>query len=497
MNCDGTNIYVSQNAFCFKNKKLNREKDSLKRLNAFYVDIDCYKAGLTQQQVITALREEYYGTIIPVPTFVINSGRGIYLIWKLNNEDCKAYSKWQAIEDYLVDSLIPLGADSCCRDVSRILRVPFSYNSKSNSMVKIEEFNDLVYTIYSISKEYEIYPSYAPKKKRSRVASKAQRWAVSQIASSLGIDMPDFNDFSATCAWLSEHKSYLVHSPKSKGGVRRSSERNYAFASVLRGWRDDLVTLMSLRKGADCRRENALFLYRLWSLELCGDANMALEQTLSFNSTFSCPLPERLVIEATKSAEKKYLKGETYHFSVKRLISFLDISSDELAGLASFAQASNSDTRTLTTAESRKISNHTYYVKSVERAGKDLKSSSVAIRRSRISSLLADGFSSVEIMKELSISRSTFYRDLEFISCAKKEELSLAEQVVEEVEEGSSVVATKNECVDGAFSVVPFFKTFYYDVNSFAVPSRPIFGFRFSIPRDWLWSDGDGGADSS
>ena len=104
--------YVSMNTFFFKGKKISREQKNLKRLNTCYVDIDCYKANRTKESVLCELEEDYFGSKIPYPTFVIDSGRGLYLIYKLRNEDRNALPRWNRVQKYLVEQCLPLGADS-------------------------------------------------------------------------------------------------------------------------------------------------------------------------------------------------------------------------------------------------------------------------------------------------------------------------------------------------------------------------------------------------
>ena len=81
------NTYISLNTF-FKKK---RQVVCLKRLNACYVDIDCYKMGLRKDTVLYMLEQDYFKQRIPEPTLVVDSGRGLYLIWKLKNEDRKLF----------------------------------------------------------------------------------------------------------------------------------------------------------------------------------------------------------------------------------------------------------------------------------------------------------------------------------------------------------------------------------------------------------------------
>ncbi|WP_375670027.1 MarR family transcriptional regulator, partial [Bartonella sp. CL29QHWL] len=87
-----------------------------------------------------------------------------------------------------------------------------------------------------------------------------------------------------------------------------------------------------------------------------GDEAEALRQTLEFNSEFREPLPDREVIQATKSAEKAWkarsdekaneiakslgYPGAGYNISNAKLIEWLDITEDEQRQLGTIIDAS-------------------------------------------------------------------------------------------------------------------------------------------------------------
>ncbi|MCL2776144.1 MAG: hypothetical protein FWD71_22810, partial [Oscillospiraceae bacterium] len=146
--------YTSMNTF---RTGKSRTIENIKRLNALYTDIDCYKLGLTPEQVIFALKMDYYDRIIPCPTFIIKSGRGLYLLWKLCGEyDRKDLPEWKKVQEYLCDKLSIFGADRAAMDAARILRVPGSIHSASGNKVEIADFDDVQYAIDEIAKEYDI-----------------------------------------------------------------------------------------------------------------------------------------------------------------------------------------------------------------------------------------------------------------------------------------------------------------------------------------------------
>ena len=61
------------------------------------------------------------------------------MVWSIEKVPYKALSLWKAVQEYLYSQLKEFGADRKALDVTRILRVPGSINSKSGTRVTILE----------------------------------------------------------------------------------------------------------------------------------------------------------------------------------------------------------------------------------------------------------------------------------------------------------------------------------------------------------------------
>lgn len=430
------NVYMSMNTF-YKNE---RTVQCLKRLNALYVDIDCYKFGLDKQSVMTRLEEDYYEKVIPYPTFVIDSGRGLYLIWKLRNEDRNALPRWTRVEKYLTDILQEFGADPACKDAARILRVPFSINTKSGTKVDILQFFDVTYKIRDIELEYNItYPKKDYKRADGEkthpynTATEPMRRYASDLASKLGAELPDFNDYKATKDWIAKMRPRIVFTRKAREdcGVKNTDGK---MKCILKGYCDDIAALFAMRQGEDCKREIALFLYRLFTYDMTGDKELALTRTLELNASFSCPFPEKYVIKATKSAERKIDKGGTYHYKRESIIDILDITVEEMQNLVYLVDA---DRR----KERKKERNKKYYQEHLAEQGKETKKEGMTKRRDAVFAMQQEGKNASEIMKELQISRATYYRVCAEI--AAESAMDTAKEIVREVID-EAVEAVKN-----------------------------------------------------
>uniref|UniRef100_UPI0022E670ED DNA-binding response regulator n=1 Tax=Clostridium perfringens TaxID=1502 RepID=UPI0022E670ED len=105
------------------------------------------------------------------PNYVIDSGRGMYLIWLINKVPSQALALWKAIQEYLYNQLKCFGADDRqALDATRILRVPGSINSKSKTVVNILDEYKYVYDLREIQNEF--LPELKPYEKKKGRPSK-------------------------------------------------------------------------------------------------------------------------------------------------------------------------------------------------------------------------------------------------------------------------------------------------------------------------------------
>lgn len=393
-------VYISLNTFC----KRERTVDQLKRLNALYLDIDCYKLGLTQEQVLCELEADYFGQSLPYPTFVINSGRGLYLIWKID-EDRNALPRWTSVQRYLFEVCKHLNADALALDAARIFRVPFSVNSKNDGSVSIMRFYDVKYTLYEIIKEHNIQPyvpvaKKAPAKYPYGVATENQRRCAIIISEKYGLELPDFNSYEETFNFISAN----YEKPKNDAKILFFNSSNHK--PFLSGRCQDIMRLFAIRSGEDCRRrEVALFLYRLWLCETTGNYDCALRETLLLNESFDRPLPEKYVIDKTASAEKKVKAGETYKYGKQKLVEILDITPEEMCHMKYLYMCPE------ILKERIRAKNRRAYLKRLELEGKLTKKEALLRRRIEIKTMLDKGMKKDLICETLGISLKTFNRD--------------------------------------------------------------------------------------
>lgn len=351
----GGNIYITLNTFY----KPCRRLENVKELNCLYIDLDYYKTGKVRSQILMDLEKNYFNKKIPIPNYVIDSGRGLYLIWRINKVPSQALPLWKAVQDYFYNQLKSLGADRQALDSTRILRVPNSINSKSNTVVSVIEQYDYVYDLREIQNNF--LPTLKPKEKKKGRPSKI---------------------------------NFIYR------------ERSLYYARI-----QDIIKLCELRE-YDLKgyREVILFLYRYYLCTFTEDLTKALNDVLELNNMFTQPLKENEVIKATRSAEKCYLdKIKEYKYKNDTLIELLEISEEEQSYMTTIISKAEYKRR-------KQVRDRIYqkknYQEQLKAQGKLSKKEEISQRRAKIKDLLHQGLTQKEIYTLMKISKRTCINDV-------------------------------------------------------------------------------------
>lgn len=360
----GDNIYITLNTFY----KPCRRLENVKELNCLYIDLDYYKTGKVRSQILMDLEKNYFNKKIPIPNYVIDSGRGLYLIWRINKVPSQALPLWKAIQDYFYNQLKSLGADRQALDSTRILRVPNSINSKSNTVVSVIEQYDYVYDLREIQNNF--LPTLKPKEKKKGRPSKI---------------------------------NFIYR------------ERSLYYARI-----QDIIKLCELREyDLKGHREVILFLYRYYLCTFTEDLTKALNDVLELNNMFTQPLKENEVIKATRSAEKCYLdKVKEYKYKNDTLIELLDISEEEQSYMTTIISKAEYKRRKQVrdriyqkkNYDSAKVKKN--YQEQLKAQGKLSKKEEISQRRAKIKDLLHQGLTQKEIYTLMKISKRTCINDV-------------------------------------------------------------------------------------
>lgn len=288
--------YASMNTFYIT----RRQKTDIRHLNALFVDIDYYNVpGVTKQTVLDTLNFNVNKGLIPYPTFIIDSGRGLYFIWKIEDVPGKfvrANRLYGIVQDYIYKLFKDVGADVNAKDVSRVLRLPSTKNTKANKDVEIIDYNETsLYTLRFFQEYVNVFGEHnkAPKTKKTK-AIKAQ---FEYLFNTFTLNLSRMRDIETIC----QLRDYNVT-----------------------GLRDQII-----------------YIYYYYSLLIHRDKHIALFNTKELNAKFVEPLLESevrsFIVSAERSAMEKIEGKEAksgykyagYNFKSETLIKILKITDEE------------------------------------------------------------------------------------------------------------------------------------------------------------------------
>jgi hypothetical protein len=135
--------YMSQGFFA----RPNRRAIHLAYATHAYVDLDVYKvpakAGRLPEDIAHALLMHCGDNNIPLPSAIISSGRGLYAKWFWRHPIPRAAAgRAVAVNRALVRRFTEFGADPLAVDMSRILRVVGTVNTKSGEIARLLWMNE-------------------------------------------------------------------------------------------------------------------------------------------------------------------------------------------------------------------------------------------------------------------------------------------------------------------------------------------------------------------
>jgi hypothetical protein len=129
--------YVSQSSFIGNR---SRRISAVASMGCAFVDIDCYKLGLAPddrlvQQILGCAAQ----LNLPEPTYVVSSGRGLYVKWLFTERlPAAQLARWQRLQAVLIPLYRALGSDPGVRDAARVLRAVETVNSSAdNAIVRV------------------------------------------------------------------------------------------------------------------------------------------------------------------------------------------------------------------------------------------------------------------------------------------------------------------------------------------------------------------------
>ena len=370
----------------------------LKSLRACFADIDgCIDVDWCLQCVAAAG--------IPSPTFIIRSGRGVHLYWQIDPVPAKALAVWQQVQDTILAELKKQGlpVDMKARDCTRVLRLAGSVNSKNGAKVTGYVITDWQWDLHTLADEvlgHRLLEANEEKKQ------KALEYDQQRDASSAKI-----RDFRAA---------------QIRNGIKPKTVPNgVKKGSIYQWWQlvyQDLITigdqLGGIKKG---HRDTYLFLYAVALSWFSSPESLESEVVLVARKV----MPEFKVKEVQKAIQPnlarvhKFLNGEKvtwngqerdprYWFKRQTLFDLLGeiIHKDMYLSLRAILPAGVIQQRKAET-DKKRVTRPERYSDMNTKAG--IRASNL-VKAAQAKELKANGIPIDDILKQLQISRATFYR---------------------------------------------------------------------------------------
>lgn len=141
---EDSDCYFSINSFW--NKKKSTE--DVRHLNAFVLDYDFYKMKAYKDLTPYEMYQKHIQKSLPKqPAAVIDSGRGLYVVYTFHHCSYKRTDFYQAVYKELYQSQKKYGMDPKAMNVTQVIRIPGTFNPKSLSCVQVLELNETHYEL--------------------------------------------------------------------------------------------------------------------------------------------------------------------------------------------------------------------------------------------------------------------------------------------------------------------------------------------------------------
>ena len=165
---DAASYYMTHNGFF----EPNRKTESARQLNALFFDLDCHDRPLAEvravvDRTLNALYQACDAGKLPVPTMIIDSGRGVQLFYVLRRSvptyfkseaNSKSISFFENVQrrmmdvlEHLLSPIDGISVDRATGDLSRVSRIPGTYNQSAGRAARIVEASETLHSLSDLS----------------------------------------------------------------------------------------------------------------------------------------------------------------------------------------------------------------------------------------------------------------------------------------------------------------------------------------------------------
>lgn len=349
--------YFSINSFRRQEKQTCR----CWHLNAFVLDFDFYKIEKFKNLSPKEMYDQYLKDRLDIQaTAVVDSGRGLYIIYSFKHACKGMIPTYKAIYKTFLNQFKHYGMDANAMNVTQIIRLPGSFNSKAFKEVEILEFNDTDYVLNDFFKRFKYTREQVSKyKNKNRKEGNKKELSSEEIEKRY-----KFRD---------EQSKQIILDLKKLIELRNLS-------GYIEGYREVLIYIARKRM-------------RWKDSSLDDELSVAYE----LNQMFADPLP----IKEVERNCKPY--GVTRCCSISTILTKLNITAAEQMHMRILKKKSIKDSERLKRNRLHKLLNLTE------------KQKSILERRTKVAKLKNEGKRNSQIAMILTVDKSTITRDLEYI----------------------------------------------------------------------------------
>lgn len=317
---DAENVHIIPTSFIFKKGNRKRNTSNAHMINALFIDLDIYKKGLTVDEALAKVVEITEENNLPQPTFKINSGGGIYLLYKITaiaNNSPKIKALYTLILKSLYELYEPAGADFKAAEIVRMMKIPGTINGKYENKPTVDFIDDPDYNRIEL---YDFKHIIKPQtfKKAEKVVDKAE------------------------------------NTPQRQRGLNTGKTPE----SLYEARKHDLLKVDSLRTGATGHRYFVLFYTSHILASLNKTDGEIMKELNSINQQLRKPLDQEEVERINYRRESAYNNGK-WKFTNKEIIEKIGITEEEQQHLKTLIGKTEKDKR-------RKEQNRKYHSKKPE-----------------------------------------------------------------------------------------------------------------------------------
>ena len=142
-----SDVYFSLNSF-YRKKKLAGE---VRHINALCLDFDFYKLKRYETYEPAAFYEVIRRHLELTPTAVVDSGRGLYVIYAFQHCSYHMDRLYHSVMKHFLKKFEKYGMDPRALNTTQVIRLPGTINSRTGRKVRVLELNDTQYTIQRLA----------------------------------------------------------------------------------------------------------------------------------------------------------------------------------------------------------------------------------------------------------------------------------------------------------------------------------------------------------